>query len=322
MAVAPEFRATHTDMAAVLQATPQRYRPPAVRSEVRSVWSAQALRGAGPVWSSRENALYWVDTAGRQLHRFHPQHKLRDSWSFDESIGAVAECVSRPGLLLALRHELAVFDPDSGRLQRLHQAEPAQPANRFGDGRCDVRGRFWVSTRHATSQVPSGALYRYTGGSRCQRLQSGIGPSHGPAWSLDHTTLFMTDAAQRRVLACDFDADKGTLGVPRTWLQLAPGEGQAQGLCTDAAGRIWIARSGAGFVSSHDPDTSEELLRITIPAKQVTACTFGGPDLRTLFITSASQQTSDAGLLSEPLAGALFAVEVDSPGLPAHLFVG
>jgi D-xylonolactonase len=322
VAVAPESRATRTDMAAVLQATPQRYPLPAVRGEVRSVWSAQALRGAGAVWSAREGALYWVDTAGRQLHRFDPVRKLRDSWSFHEDVSAVTECDQQPGLLIALRRELAIFDPETGRLQRLHQAEPAHPGNRLGDGRCDAQGRFWISTHNANTLQPTGALYRYTGGSQCARLLSGLGASHGPAWSRDQRTLFLADTAQRRVLACDFDVDSGAVGPARTWLQLAYHEGSPQGLCTDAAGRIWLARAGAGSVSCHAPDTGEELLRIPVPANQVTGCTFGGPGLRTLFITSACQPTPDAALFTEPLAGALFAVEVDSPGLPAHIFAG
>lgn len=320
--MAPESHATHTDMAAVLQATPQRYQAPMVRTEVRSVWSAQALRGAGAVWSRREDALYWVDTAGRQLHRFDPVRKLRDSWSFDEDIGAVAECSRQPGLLVALRRDLAIFDPETGRLQRLHQVEPAHPGNRLGDGHCDAQGRFWFGTHNASNPSPTGALYRYAGGSQCTRVHSGLASSHGPAWSPDQRTLFLTDSAQRRVLAYDMDADRGTLSPARTWLQLARHEGSPQGLCTDADGRIWLARAGAGCVSCHAPDTGEELLRIRVPASQVTGCTFGGRDLRTLFITSACQQAVDASLFNEPLAGALFAVEVESPGVPAHLFVG
>ncbi len=322
--MAPESRATRTDMAAVLQATPQRYPAPKVRTEVRSVWSAQALRGAGALWSTRESALYWVDTAGQQLHRFDPAQKLRDSWEFAETVGAVAECFHPTDLLISLGRDLARFSPDTGRLQRLHQAEPAHPGNRVGEGRCDAQGRFWFSTHAAHGQGISGAAYRYTGGSQCKRTQVNLGAGHSPTWSLDQRTLFWADPAQRRILACDFDAHCGAIGPTRTWLQLARHDGMPQSLCTDALGRIWLARAGtrAGGISCHTPDSGEELLRIPIPASHVTGCTFGGPDLCTLFITSASQASPAVSLLDEPLAGALFAVEIDSPGLAAHLFVG
>lgn len=324
MAVAPESRATHTDMVAVLHATPQRYPAPAVRTEVRSVWSAQALRGAGALWSVREGALYWVDTGGRQLHRFDPARKLRDSWEFVDSVGGVAECRQHIGLLIALGRDLARFDPDTGRLQRLHQAEPAHPGNRVGEGRCDAQGRFWFATHSANGSTTTGAAYRYTGGSQCSRMPMVLSSSHAPAWSADQHTLFWTDTAQHSVKACDFDPHSGSLGPARTWLQLARHEGAPQGLCTDATGRIWLARAGPrmGSVSCHAPDTGVELLRIPVPASHVTGCAFGGHDLRTLFITSASHAFPAVSLLDEPLAGALFAVEIDSPGLAAHLFVG
>lgn len=319
--MAPESRATRTDMSAVLQATPPQHCPlPAVLGEVRSVWSAQALRGAAPVWSSRESALYWVDTAGHQLHRFQPAHRLRDSWSLGEPVSAVAERAGQPGLLLALRHELAFFDPDTARLERLHRPEPAQPGNLLRSGLCDAQGRFWCSTAPGPGQPPTGALYRYAGGSRCTRQLAGLGDNPGMGWTLDQQTLLISDPGQQRIRAHALDAN-GQLGPMQTWLAIPRHEGIPQGLCTDAAGRIWLAKAGTGHVSCHHPETAQELLRIQVPAGQVTACAFGGPQLRTLFITSACSPTG-SGPFSEPLGGSLFAVEVDSPGLPAHLFAG
>lgn len=287
--------------------------------EVRSVWSAQALQGASPLWSERESALYWLDTAGQQLHRFQPAQKLRDSWSIGQPVSALAERAGHSGLLLALQHELAFFDPDTARLELLHRPEPAQPGNRLRAGVCDAHGRFWASTS-ANHPTPTGALYRYAGGSRCTRQLGNLGDSPGLTWTADQQTLLVSDPAQHRIRAHTLHTD-GTLGSAYSWLTLPRHEGTPQGLCTDAAGRIWLARAGTGRVSCHHPETGQELLRIQLPASQLTGCTFGGPQLRTLFVTSASPPAGVAPF-SEPLAGALFAVEVDSPGLPAHLFAG
>ncbi|WP_294766887.1 SMP-30/gluconolactonase/LRE family protein [uncultured Rhodoferax sp.] len=308
-------------MSAVLQATPPPHCPlPAVRDEARSVWSAQALRGAAPLWSTRESALYWVDAPSQQLHRFQPAQRLRDSWSLDQPVSALAERAGHAGLLLALRHELAFFDPDTARLELLHRPEPAQPGNRLRAGLCDSQGRFWCSTAPGTGQSPTGALYRYAGGSRCVRQLENLGDSPGMTWTRDQQTLLVADPTQNRIWAHALETN-GQLGPARSWLALPRHEGTPQGLCTDAAGRIWLARAGTGRASCHHPETGAELLHIQLPASQLTGCAFGGPQLRTLFITSGSTHAS-AALFSEPLAGALFAVEVDSPGLPAHLFAG
>jgi sugar lactone lactonase YvrE len=132
--------------------------------------------------------------------------------------------------------------------------------------------------------------------------------------------MFFNDTVQGQVLAYDFDAAAGRIAGRRPWLRLAADDGVPDGMCTDAAGRIWIAHWGGGCVSCHDPDTAAELCRIPLPARQITSCAFGGPDLRTLFITSAATGLDAAARAAQPLAGALFAVTLDSPGLPPHLF--
>ena len=134
--------------------------------------------------------------------------------------------------------------------------------------------------------------------------------------------MYFNDTVRGRVLAFAFDAAAGTIGAPREWLRFGSADGVPDGMTTDAEGRIWIARWGGGCVSCHDPVSGGELGRIALPASQVTNCCFGGPELRTLFITSARQGLGAERLAEEPLAGALFAVDLDARGLAPALFAG
>lgn len=284
------------------------------------VWNAHAALGEGPLWSVREQALYWVDILNHRLHRYGPQEERRN-WQFDQEICALAERAEAPGLIVTLRHGFAFFDPATEKLTQLAQPEADLPANRFNDGKCDRQGRFWAGTMDFAASEPSGALYRLSPDLTCTRMDANYAVTNGPAWSSDQKTMYHNDSVNRRVYAFDFDLTAGALSNKRLFLELNEQDGCPDGMTTDAAGGLWIAQWDAGKLTRRDAE-GKVLQTIHLPCSQVSSCTFGGPDLTTLYVTTAATGLSQQQLEREPLAGGLFAIEMNITGVAADVFNG
>lgn len=319
------------------QAEPPAPAPAPAHAVVDCVWDAHAQLGEGPIWSVREQALYWVDILGRRLYRYTPQNsESRDgtnqrpqkrqqpqqrTWVFDQEISAVAERRDQPGLIITLRHGFAFFDPATQALVPLLAPEAHLPANRFNDGKCDAQGRLWAGTLEFNCKQPSGSLYRLTGKPemQCERMDSGYIVTNGPTWSQDHKTMYHSDSALGLVYAFDFDASSGSLANRRVFLKFSREDGSPDGMTTDAEGKLWIAHWGAAKLTRHD-QSGALLESIDLPCSQVSSCTFGGADLRTMYITTAAVGLEQEQLRAQPQAGGLFAVRLPVAGVPANMF--
>jgi sugar lactone lactonase YvrE len=297
------------------------------------LWPAAALLGEGLCWSPAQQSIYWVDILGQRLMRLHIASGLRAQWDFDEPISAVAERADAPGLVVALRHRIALFDTERGTLHTLHEIEPPSQDVRLNDGKCDAQGRFWIGSMGVACKAPVGSLHRVSAakgddgaGHHASRVdcvwRANFPVNNGPAWSRDGCSMWLNDTARNVVHRCDFDPASGAVSNPLAWLRLRKGDGYPDGMTTDDDGRLWIAHWAGGCVTCHAPDDGRELARVALPTTNVTNVAFGGADLRTLFVSSASTELDAERRAQEPLAGALFAIQTDATGCAPARFAG
>jgi sugar lactone lactonase YvrE len=275
----------------------------------------QALLGEGPRWDAAARRLLWVDIEAGALHLFDPARDEDRAILLGKRVGAVAPMTSG-GVLVALADRLAVVDLGDESVRTLVEI-PHEVDRRLNDGACDPAGRFWVGSMALDESPGAGALYRYSRDAGLERVLEGVTLSNGIGWSPEGATMYYVDSPTHRIDVFDFDVETGEISGRRPWVEIEPDDGTPDGLAVDDEGGVWLALWGGGAVRRYSP--GGELDRVLrVPTDNVTACCFGGDEGRLLYVTTAS-----VGLdARQPLAGSVFATEVDVPGPPAQPFAG
>jgi sugar lactone lactonase YvrE len=286
--------------------------------EACSILPAQAALGEGPLWNPETQQLYWVDIDGCAFHVFDPASGQDRSFLMPARVGSAA-LMHHNSVLLALQNGIHQLNLASGHLTLL--ANPLTDHSlRFNDGKCDPAGRFWVGTYDMRLRAGTGTLYRLDPDGSLHVMLHGITTSNGITWSLDHSTMYFIDSPTLRVQAFDYDIASGSISNGRTIVRIARETGVPDGMTIDREGMLWVAVWGGGAIHRYHPGTGALLQVIKVPAPLTTSCTFGGPDLQTLYITSARKELSPEQLTQFPLSGNLFAVKPGVRGLPASFY--
>lgn len=284
----------------------------------RAVTPHRARLGEGPFWDIPSQALYWVDIAAKQALRLMGG-QVR-TWQLPEHLSAFIPCESGDALV-TLSSGVYRLDLATEALTLLCVADP-QAGNRGNEARCDAQGRLWLGTMQNNigeqgEDLPitqrSGGLFRIDADATVTSLLSGLGIPNTLLWSEDGAQVHFGDSMDATLYRYSVQPD-GQLDSAQVWF--GPHErGGPDGSTMDAEGYIWNARWDGSCLLRLTPCGEVDRI-IELPVSRPTSCVFGGPDLTTLYITSA------ASPLDHPLDGALLAIEVDIPGKPCHRFAG
>lgn len=286
------------------------------------VVEVNCLLGESPIWSVEEQALYWVDIRNPMIHRYDPASGEHRTWPVETEIGSIG--FARNGKLIAgLRSGFVLYDLETNTFETIVDPEGKGRLNpcRLNDGKADRAGRYWSGTMEDPGHRPKGALYRLSPGGSCDRIEEGLQIPNALCWSPDGGTMYFADSYQKRIWAHDFDMEAGEMSNRRVFATIEDGAGSPDGATVDAEGFVWNAHMFGGRVTRYAPDGRVDRV-IALPVPQVTCCAFGGPDMQTLYITTASSRMSREELRAQPLAGALFAVDAGVKGLPEPVFGG
>jgi sugar lactone lactonase YvrE len=285
--------------------------------EFRAIIDERFELAEGPVWVRQ--SLWWVDIMQGMLHKWDPLAATHEARSTGDLLGAAVP--SRDGRwLLAQNRSLALFDWDQSKSQVVATLDSELPRNRCNDGKCDPQGRFWFGTMNMDNVAEAGTLYCLNAAGECHARQECVTISNGLAWSEDSRVMFYIDSPTRRVDAFDFDAAEGRIANRRTLIEFGEQDGWPDGMTIDANGCLWIAMWGGSKIAVVDSSNGARVAEMAMPVSQPTSCTFGGEDLRDLFVTSAWEGMSKQQRDAEPLAGSVFHLRTEVTGQPVHSY--
>ena len=281
--------------------------------------------GECPLWHQAERKIYWVDIGGFSVHRIHPLTGEHRAWRFESEPSALA-IHTHGGLVVATRAGFVHLDTATGEITPIAQAPYDTATTRFNDGRVDPAGRFWAGTIFEPRDRQAAEMYCLEKGAVSLKWSGGMMNSNGLAFAPDGKTMYHADTAAHRINRYEFDVASGSASAPQLFQQFDTDKtsptygGRPDGAAVDSEGAYWCAMFEGGRVLRFAPDGT--LLReITLPLRCPTMVAFGGDDLRTLYITSASHGRSEQEREKYPLTGCVLSMQVAVAGRPEPVYI-
>ncbi len=286
------------------------------------VLNHSCLLGEGPVWDAANNSIYWVDILPGDIHRYSLADNKHTIFNVGQMVGAVA-LRKKGGLITAMQNGFAFVDFDNKTVEPIADPEAGLPGNRFNDGKCDPAGRFWAGTMPLNEKEPTGSLYMLDTNLDVTLKVPNVTISNGLAWSSDGSVMYYIDTPTRYIVAYDFDITTGDISNKRIAVDVHHEKGYPDGMTIDTDGMLWVAYYGGWEIVQYNPRTGEALQHIAFPVANVTCCTFGGPSLTDMYVTTAKKELIEDEKNKQPLAGCLFVIKnIGSKGLPPFQFAG
>jgi len=281
------------------------------------IWPLGAELGEGPVWSSRDKAVYFVDIKRKHVHRYCTETRETMTWPAPSEACFVVPSADGD-FVCGLRKGLYRFDARTGAFDKLKDVERDVAVNRLNDGFVDPQGYLWFGSMDDEEDAPTGALYRVGDTGAIERCDDGYVITNGPATSPDRRTLYHTDTLGRTIYAFDLD-ERGAISNKRAFIHVQ-GTAHPDGMAVDAEGCLWVSLFGGGCIERYSNDGTQ-IDTVAFPCSNITKLVFGGDDLRTAYVTTALKGLSEAKRERETLAGGLFAFRSPVPGLPQNVLM-
>jgi sugar lactone lactonase YvrE len=279
--------------------------------------------GEGAVWHAAHQAVYWNDINRFLIHRFRLADRSTSSWFFDEPVTALTLTDRQETLAVILGSGVILWEPETDTRHDAIFRFEQWPAVRLNDARADPRGSLWIgSMRNNVNPDGScgeaggqdGKLFRLDPDGTSKVCRDNVGIANTLAWSPDQRRFYFGDSLANVIWNYDYDARAGEITNEHPFFHGFV-RGLPDGSTIDSEGYLWNCRFFGGCIVRVAPDGTIDRV-VEMPVRNITTCTFGGVDLKTLYVTTARVEAPPG----DRLAGSLFAIETDVAGQPENQF--
>lgn len=280
--------------------------------DVRQVFASDAKLGEGAVWDAQRGVLWFVDIKRHELWHFDP---ATGSNARAEAPGQIGWALPAEGglLLCGLQDGLHTFDPETQVFTKIATIDGEPATNRLNDACTDPWGRVWFGSMDDGETEDSGRFYLFDRGDIMPSGPEGIRITNGPAVSPAGDRIYFTDTTEQRIMVAPLGKDGAGEAKPFVRTSEAFPDAYPDGPVVDAEDHVWTALYLGQHVARYSPD-GKLVDKIEIPARDITKMAFGGADLTTGFVTSATKNMTDEDMARWPQAGSLFAFDAPVEG--------
>ena len=275
-------------------------------NEAKLVFYAGSTLLEGPRWNDELNSLLCVSIEQERIFLIDEDGQFVRTFNTHGQVG-FALFKNRDSIIYASYEGVYELDIATGNDRFLFQANTDKTL-RYNDGDYDPKGRILLGTTGYKRFAPGeSCLYSSKNdGSDLKKIVENTSISNGIAFSPNSEYLYFIDSPTKKVGRYKYDVNTGSCEFDKYIVEIT-GNAVPDGMSIDSDGNIYVAEWGGFKVCKWNPETGECLKEYPVPVQNVSSCTLGGKDHKTLFITTAAH---DDGTPSELAAGGLFKVKL------------
>ena len=280
-------------------------------AEPKVVWKSNSILGEGTLWVKEHNSIYFVDIKKKRLHILNIKNKKKRIIKFNKQIGFLAH-IKKNLFILGLERELRIIDLKTKKTIRSIFIEKNLPKNRINDGKTDPKGRLWFGTMdNPERSIKKGSLYCLDKNLNLHKVDSNYFITNGPAF-LDENNFYHTDSRSRTIYKMKINKHL-KISNKKIFIRLNSKDGAPDGMTLDNKKNLWVCHFNGACISVFNKK-GKKIHKINFPAKNITNCTFGGPNNNELFVSSATKSMSKKDQKKYRYSGSFFSVKTNMKG--------